>query len=140
MSQSSNRLKAAQFLAEDCLTDEQIAAKCKIERRTLARWKLDEAFALEVTRLRSKAADGAAKATEKKGFVTTERLIELANLAPRDTNGTIGGQVKACLGVAQIRGEIVQKHEDITPVTPEARKRRALELLREGAQRIEKVQ
>lgn len=140
MSQSKIRLKAARLLAEDRLTDEQIAAECEIERRTLARWKLDELFAAEISSLRQKAADGAAKATEEKGFDATDRLIELARLAPKDTNGTIGGQVKACLGIAQIRGELVNRHEDVTNVTPEDRKKKVMGLLREGAQRIEKVQ
>lgn len=133
-------MQAVGLLAEDRLTDEQIAAQCGVSRRALAKWKKQEPFLAEIERIRGKAADGAAKATEKKAFVTTDRLIELANLAPKDTNGTIGGQVKACLGVAQIRGEIVQKHEDLTPTTASERKLRTLAMLREGAQRVEKVQ
>jgi transcriptional regulator with XRE-family HTH domain len=140
LSQSKNRLKAARLLAEDRQTDEQIAAECGIKRRTLARWKLDEAFAAEVDSFRKSAAEGATKATEEKAFNTTDRLIELARLKPDVTNGTIGGQVKACLGIAQIRGEIINRHEDVTPVTPAERKKKVMGLLREGAQRIEKVQ
>jgi Helix-turn-helix of insertion element transposase len=140
MSQSENKTKAARLLAEDILTDEQIASECGIERRTLARWKLDEEFTSEVSRLRVRAVKGAEKAAEKKAFNTTERLIELANLAPRDTNGTIGGQVKACLGIAQIRGEIVNRTEDLTGVPPEERKKKVINMLRAGAQRVDKVQ
>jgi hypothetical protein len=36
--------RAAQHVAEDTLTDEEIAAECGISRRQLARWKLREDF------------------------------------------------------------------------------------------------
>lgn len=93
------------------MTDAQIADECGIDRRTLTRWKATPEFAVQVESIKGKAVIGATRATEEKAFNTTERLIELARLAPKDTNGTIGGQVKACLGVAQIRGEIVNRHE-----------------------------
>lgn len=137
--QSEQRIKAAKLLFEDKLTDQQIADECGVTRRQLARWKQMPEVVVEVERLKERSAEAAGKSIEKKAFNTTDRLVELANLDPKTTNGTIGGQVKACAVIAQIRGEIVNRHEDLTPVTPEARKRRTLELLREGAQRIEKV-
>jgi hypothetical protein len=41
---TEERLRAAQLLAEDRLSDEDIAAECGVNRRTLATWKLHPDF------------------------------------------------------------------------------------------------
>lgn len=53
--------KAAQMVAEDRLTDEEIAAACKITRRTLARWKLQPSFDARVSVLQEQFAEQIAK-------------------------------------------------------------------------------
>lgn len=54
------------------------------------------------------------KAARDRAFSTLDRLIELANLSPEETNGNITGQVKACHTIAEIRGELVHLHGDVT--------------------------
>lgn len=44
----------------------------------------------------------------------TERLLRLADMPPKDTNGNISGQVNACKAVAEIEGFIIKKTEDLT--------------------------
>src|SRR5262245_41898863 len=51
---------------------------------------------------------------EQKAFNTLERLIDLANMPPKETKGSIMGQVKACRTIAEIRGELVTLHGDVT--------------------------
>lgn len=48
---NGKRAKAAQFVAEDQFTNEEIAAKLGIERRTLDRWKSHPDFQAEVKRI-----------------------------------------------------------------------------------------
>lgn len=50
---TDQREDAALLAAEDRLTDEQIAEKCGIDRRTLARWKLVPDFASRVAEHRA---------------------------------------------------------------------------------------
>ncbi len=55
---------------------------------------------------------GQAKAAEKKAFDVAARLIELAEMDPKATNNTIGGQVKACEHIAVMQGKLIkQTHE-----------------------------
>ncbi|HLK52387.1 MAG TPA: phBC6A51 family helix-turn-helix protein [Candidatus Angelobacter sp.] len=114
MSLTKKQTEAARMVAEDRLTHNQIAAKCGIVRRTLARWILEKKFAAEVEAFKNKASEGAKKATEQKAFNTVDRLIELASIEPDKTNGTMTGQVRACMGIAAIRGEIIERHADVT--------------------------
>jgi hypothetical protein len=48
---SKGKRKAAQLLAEDTLTEEEIAQELKISRRTLCRWKQHPEFAAQVRAL-----------------------------------------------------------------------------------------
>jgi hypothetical protein len=66
---TARRAKAAQLLAEDALTDEQIAAKVGITRQGLAKWKRQPAFAELVTEIAAKLA------AEIRG----KGLVELSN-------------------------------------------------------------
>lgn len=106
--------KAAQHVAEDVLSDEQIAAKLGVNRRTLARMKKRPEFAAMVAKVKAARLGGATQAAEAKAFDTVTRLIELANLSHKDTRGTIQGQVRACVSIAEIRGEVVKLHGDVT--------------------------
>lgn len=106
--------KAAQHLAEDVLSDEQIASKAGITRRHLARLKKQPQFIKAVEKFKAARSKAAEKATEAKAFDTVTRLIELASLSHKDTRGTIQGQVRACISIAEIRGEVVKLHGDVT--------------------------
>lgn len=48
---TAKRLKAAKLVSEDTLTNEEIAEKLEIERRTLDRWKAHPDFKVEVQRI-----------------------------------------------------------------------------------------
>ena len=39
------------------------------------------------------------------------RLIRLANMTPEQTKGSITGQVRACIAIAELRGEIIHRHQ-----------------------------
>jgi DNA-binding CsgD family transcriptional regulator len=50
-----NQLRAAQLVAEDRLTNTEIAKKCKVARRTVDNWKKLAAFRAEVQRIQRAA-------------------------------------------------------------------------------------
>jgi hypothetical protein len=53
---TARRTKAAQLLAEDALTDDQIAEKVGVSRQSLARWKRQPAFAELVSEITERLA------------------------------------------------------------------------------------
>jgi hypothetical protein len=65
-------VKAARLVAEDALTDEQIAAKVGISERQLERWKRQPAFSELVPEI----ADKLAAAIRGKGLVELENRVD----------------------------------------------------------------
>lgn len=55
------RQRAASLLADDELTDNEIAAQCGVTRQTLARWKLVPVFAARVAELSREMGDAASR-------------------------------------------------------------------------------
>jgi hypothetical protein len=77
---TKKREKAAQLIAEDCLSDEKIAAEVGIGRSTLARWKGDRNFLARVETI----ASAYAKRALKHGLARKEcRLAVLNDLHQR---------------------------------------------------------
>jgi hypothetical protein len=77
---TKKREKAAQLVAEDCLSDEKIAAEVGIGRSTLARWKIDRRFLTSVETI----AAAYAKRALKHGLARKEcRLAVLNDLHQR---------------------------------------------------------
>lgn len=74
---TKKRLLAAQLVAEDILTDEQIAAKIGIGRTTLHRWKLDEKFKARVKKIGDEFAERASKNGLARKEVRVSELIDL---------------------------------------------------------------
>ncbi len=72
---TKKRDKAALLVAEDRYSDEKIAADIGIGRRTLARWKKDEAFS---ARVREIAADYSQRVF-KQGLARRERRLAVLN-------------------------------------------------------------
>lgn len=62
------KTKAAQLVAEDKLTDNEIAAAVKVSQRTLERWKLKPAFAGRVAELVKAAEDAVRQALLTEGI------------------------------------------------------------------------
>jgi hypothetical protein len=72
---SARRVKAAQLLAEDRLTDEQIAARVGITDRQLRRWKRQPAFTDLVTEI----AERLAAEIRGKGLVELSNRVDALN-------------------------------------------------------------
>jgi hypothetical protein len=72
---TARRVKAAQLVAEDTLTDEQIAAKVGITKRQLERWKRQPAFAELVTT----TAEAMAAEIRGKGLVELSNRVDALN-------------------------------------------------------------
>jgi putative insertion element HTH domain-containing protein len=72
---SARRVKAAQLVAEDALTDEQIAAKVGITDRQLRRWKRQPAFSELVTEI----AERLAAEIRGKGLVELSNRVDALN-------------------------------------------------------------
>jgi hypothetical protein len=72
---SARRVKAAQLVAEDALTDEQIAAKVGITDRQLRRWKRQPAFTDLVTEI----AERLAAEIRGKGLVELSNRVDALN-------------------------------------------------------------
>ena len=72
MTQEKKKIaQAAQLVAEDELTDEQIAEKLEISRSTLARWKRNEKFQARV----AKIADHFAERALQHGIARKEKRV-----------------------------------------------------------------
>lgn len=67
--------KAARLLAEDALSDEQIAAECGVSRTALAKWKKKEVFAARVNAISEQYAERALK----HGIARRERRLAILN-------------------------------------------------------------
>jgi Helix-turn-helix of insertion element transposase len=67
--------KACRLLAEDALSDEQIAAECGVTRRALAKWKKRPGFAARLKQITTAYADRALK----HGLARRERRIAVLN-------------------------------------------------------------
>jgi hypothetical protein len=72
---TKKREKAAQLIAEDCLSDEKIAAEVGIGRSTLARWKIDRHFLARVETI----AAAYAKRALKHGLARKEYRLAVLN-------------------------------------------------------------
>jgi Helix-turn-helix of insertion element transposase len=72
---SARRVKAAQLVAEDRLSDEQIGTKVGITRRQLTRWKRQTAFTDLVTEI----AESLAAEIRGKGLVELSNRIDALN-------------------------------------------------------------
>jgi transcriptional regulator with XRE-family HTH domain len=72
---SGKRAKAAQLVAEDRLSDEQIAARIGITRRQLDRWKKDPIFSAYV----EETAQQLAEAIRGKGLVELQNRVAALN-------------------------------------------------------------
>jgi len=72
---TKKREKAAQLIAEDCLSDEKIAAEVGIGRSTLARWKGDRNFLARVETI----ASAYAKRALKHGLARKEYRLAVLN-------------------------------------------------------------
>lgn len=91
---TQKREKAIQLLAEDYLSDEQIAAEVGIARRTLARWKANPEFARRVGQVTTAYAEGVLKhglARKTRRLAVLNELHEkmLQVIAERATNSEL---------------------------------------------------
>ena len=72
---TKKREKAAQLVAEDCLSDEKIAEEVEIGRRTLARWKTETRFIARIEAI----ASAYAKRVLSRGIARKERRVAVLN-------------------------------------------------------------
>lgn len=120
--------KAAILVAEDRKTDEEIAASCKITRRTLARWKLEPLFDARVTALQEQFAEQIAKIGISRREVRVQKLhnrladletfarergetAEMANV-PGGNTGYVARKVKV-IGFGEKAKEVAEYGADL---------------------------
>jgi hypothetical protein len=72
---TARRVKAAQMVAEDALTDEQIAQKIGVTNRCLEKWKRQPAFSELVTEI----AEQLAAEIRGKGLVELSNRVDALN-------------------------------------------------------------